>query len=73
LSTQKSPLRTFLIKKVFTESPGLYADIIAQNPETLKILDTYKNALADIRKTIKSGSEKKLKESLERAAKKLFK
>jgi prephenate dehydrogenase len=27
-----------IIKKVFTESPGLYADIIANNPDTDKIL-----------------------------------
>jgi prephenate dehydrogenase len=67
-------LRTKLdiIKKVFTENPGLYADIITQNPDTRKILDIYENALADIRKIIKSGSAEKLKEALERAAKKLF-
>lgn len=67
-------LRTKLdiIKKVFIENPGLYAEIIARNPDTGKILDIYENALADIRQTIISGSGEKLKEELERTAKKLF-
>jgi prephenate dehydrogenase len=61
-----------IMKKVFTENPELYADIITRNPDTLKILDIYKNALTDIRQIIKSGSGEKLKKALERAAKKLF-
>jgi len=67
-------LRTKLdiIKKVFIENPGLYADIIIRNPDTGKILDIYENVLADIRQTIKSDSSEKLKEFLEKAARKLF-
>jgi prephenate dehydrogenase len=61
-----------IIKKVFTESPGLYVDIIANNPDTDKILKLYEKALADIRKLLKSGDAAKLKDALAQAAKKLF-
>ena len=61
-----------IIKKVFTESPGLYADIIANNPDTDKILNLYEKSLADIRKILKSGNAAKLKDALAQAAKKLF-
>ena len=67
-------LRTKLdiIKKVFIESPELYADIITRNPDTDKMLGIYEKALADIRQSIKSGSGEELKEILEKAAAKLF-
>jgi prephenate dehydrogenase len=61
-----------IIKKVFTESPGLYADIIMENPQTGKMLDICEKTLADIRQTIKSGGGKKLKEDIEDASKKLY-
>jgi prephenate dehydrogenase len=61
-----------IIKKVFTESPGLYADIITSNPDTDKILNLYENALADIRQLLKSGDPVRLKDDLVQAGKKLF-
>jgi len=61
-----------IIKKVFTESPELYADIIAGNPETGKILDICEKTLTGIRQTIESGGGTKLKEAIEEAAKKLY-
>lgn len=61
-----------IIKKVFTESPGLYADIIANNPDTDKILKLYENVLADIRQLLKCGDAEKLKDALAQAGKKLF-
>jgi prephenate dehydrogenase/chorismate mutase/prephenate dehydrogenase len=61
-----------IIKKVFTESPELYADIISKNPDIDKMLDLYEKALADIRRLIKQGDAAKLKESIEHATKKLF-
>ena len=61
-----------IIKKIFTESPGLYADIIANNPDTDKILKLYEKSLADIRKILKSGNAAKLKDALAQAAKTLF-
>ncbi len=61
-----------IIKKVFMESPGLYADMIMRNPDTGRMLDIYKKALADISQIIKSGSETEFKEVLAETAKKLF-
>ena len=61
-----------IIKKVFTESPDLYIDIITGNPETEKMLDIYEKALKDIRGKIKYGSRAKSKEAIEKAAKKLY-
>jgi prephenate dehydrogenase len=61
-----------IVKKIFTESPGLYADIIANNPDADKILKLYEKALADIRKLIKSGDGARLKDALVQTAGKLF-
>ena len=61
-----------IIKKVFKESPGLYADIITENSQTGKMLDICEKTLTDIRQTIESGNGTKLKEAIEKAAKKLY-
>jgi len=61
-----------IIKKVFTESPDLYVDIITGNPETGKMLDIYEKALKDIRAKIKSGNRAKCKEAVTKAAQKLY-
>ena len=59
-----------IIRKVFTESPELYLDIITGNPQTNKMLDIYEQALKDIRAKIKSGSKAKSKIFLEKSDKK---
>ncbi|HDQ04684.1 MAG TPA: prephenate dehydrogenase/arogenate dehydrogenase family protein [Deltaproteobacteria bacterium] len=61
-----------IVKKVFTESPELYADIITRNPDTAKIIALYEKTLADIRALAQSGDATKLKDALEKTAKKLF-
>ena len=61
-----------IIKKVFTESPDMYIDIITGNPETGKMLDIYEKALKDIRGKIKSGKKAKIKETVTKTAKKLY-
>ena len=61
-----------IVKKIFTESPELYADIVSKNPDIDKMLELYEKALADIRRMIKSGDAVRLKESIEQAAKKIF-
>jgi prephenate dehydrogenase len=61
-----------IVKKVFAESPELYADIITRNPDTAKIIALYEKTLADIRALSHSGDAAKLKEALEKTAKKLF-
>jgi len=61
-----------IVKKVFTESPELYSDIIVNNPDTDRILKLYENALADIRQLLKSGDPNRLKATLTRVGKNLF-
>jgi prephenate dehydrogenase len=61
-----------IIRKVFTESPELYVDIITKNPQTGKMLDIYEKALKDIRTKIKSGKRANSKDALDKAAKKLY-
>jgi prephenate dehydrogenase len=61
-----------IVKKIFTENPGLYADIINGNPDVGKILDIYEEALVDIRKTIGKSDGMELKEAIEKTARKLF-
>jgi prephenate dehydrogenase len=62
-----------IVKKIFTENPGLYADIIIGNPDVGNILDIYEEALADIREAIKKSEGMGLRETIEKTAKKLFK
>lgn len=71
-STPVFQMKVGIIKKVFTDNPGLYTDIISQNPATEKMLDLYEKTLADIRTLLQSGNGTKLKEVIEKAAKKLF-
>jgi prephenate dehydrogenase len=61
-----------IVKKVFTESPELYADIIARNPGRDDVLKTYSRVIADIHALLQSGDGTKLKEAVLAAAKKLF-
>lgn len=61
-----------IVKKIFTDNPALYTDIITQNPGTGEILDLYEKALTDIRALVQSSDGTKLKEAIELAAKKLF-
>jgi prephenate dehydrogenase len=61
-----------IVRKIFTESPELYADIITGNPDTEKILDIYEKALATIRQSIKISKGRDLKNVIEITAKKLF-
>jgi prephenate dehydrogenase len=61
-----------IVKKVFAENPDLYADVIARNHDTKKILDLYEKTLASIRTLVKSRDGAQLKEAIEKAAKKLF-
>lgn len=61
-----------IIKKIFTESPELYADIIARNPDTEKMLNLYAKALVDVRSLVGSGDGIPLKKAIEQAAGKLF-
>jgi prephenate dehydrogenase len=61
-----------IVKKIFTESPELYADIIAGNPDVMGILDAYEKTISEIRASLGAGVGTMLKEAMEKAAKKLF-
>jgi prephenate dehydrogenase len=61
-----------IIKKVFTESPDMYVDIIMGNPQTVKMLDIYEKALKEIGAKVKSGNQAKAKEAIAKMSKKLF-
>ncbi len=61
-----------IVKKIFTENPELYADIIAGNPDADKMLQTYERVVREIRDLVIPGDGEKLKDAIETAAKKLF-
>lgn len=61
-----------IVKKVFTESPELYTDIIARNPDRDDVLETYSLVIANIHDLLSSGDGTKLKEAVLAAAKKMF-
>lgn len=61
-----------IIRKVFTESPELYLDIIAGNPQTIKMLDIYEKALKDIRLKIKFGNRVKSRKAIKKVAERLY-
>jgi prephenate dehydrogenase len=71
-STPIFKIKMDIVKKVFTESPELYADIIAGNPDRDDLLRTYERVVRDIRGLLTAGDGSKLKEAMEDAAKKLF-
>lgn len=61
-----------IVKKVFTENPELYADIIARNPHLDDVLQTYERVIRDIRALAAGGHSEALKLAMEKTAKKLF-
>ncbi len=60
-----------IIRKVFTESPDLYLDIIRGNAQTVKMLDIYEKAFKDIRAGIEADGKKESKEFVTRVAAKI--
>jgi prephenate dehydrogenase len=61
-----------IVRKVFTDTPGLYADILAGNPHTKKTLESYEGVVQRIRARLDAGDAAGLMQSMEDAAKKLF-
>ena len=61
-----------IVKKIFTETPELYADIIAGNPDTNEVLQIYERVVREMISLLATGDGSKLKESMESVAKKLF-
>ncbi len=60
-----------IMRKVFTESPELYLDIIRGNSQTVKMLDIYEKALKDIRAGIQAGGKKESKRLVTKVAAKI--
>ncbi len=71
-STPIFRIKLDIVKKLFTEGPGLYAEIIAGNSETEKILDIYERVIREIRQAIETEGSTGLKDKMKKAAKKLF-
>ena len=61
-----------IVKKIFTETPELYADIIAGNPGRDDVLQTYERVVGKIISLLAGGDGSRLKEAMESAAKKMF-
>jgi prephenate dehydrogenase len=61
-----------MVQKVFTETPGLYTDILAGNPRAKKIMASYARVVRKISILMKSGDAAGLKKMMEDTAKTLF-
>jgi len=61
-----------IIRKLFTEGPELYIDLITENAQTNKMLDIYEKTIKDFSHKIKCGKREESKKTLLKAAKKLF-
>ncbi|HBJ74123.1 MAG TPA: hypothetical protein DDY86_00975 [Syntrophaceae bacterium] len=61
-----------IVKKIFTETPELYAGIIAGNPDRENVLRTYEKVVQNIRDLAAIGNGERLKKAMQAAAKKLF-
>ena len=45
-----------IIEKVFCQNPGLYAEIIAMNPDVRQLIETYGKSVAELKNLIDQGS-----------------
>ena len=61
-----------MVRKVLTESPELYADIIDGSPHLEHMLDIYEKVIRDIRAATKKGGACGLRQAVEMTAKALF-
>ena len=70
-STPIFRIKMEIIRKVFTESPELYLDIIRGNSQTIKMLNIYEKALKDIRAVIRTRGKKESTEFVTKVAAKV--
>ncbi len=71
-STPMFKAKMEMVQRVLTETPGLYADILAGNPRTKKIMASYARVVRKIRALMESGDAAGLKKAMEDTAKTLF-
>lgn len=61
-----------IIRKLFTEGPELYIDLITENAQTNRMLDIYEKTIKEFSQKIKRGKRDESKKTLLKAAEKLF-
>ena len=61
-----------MVRKVMKESPDMYADIIAGNPDAERMLTVYRQVVEDIQALVSSGDVSRFKKFVTAAAGKLF-
>lgn len=71
-STPFFRMKMDIIRKVFTENPDMYLDIINGNPEKRKILAVYEKVFRKIRASIESGDRETARKYMAKAAKKIY-
>lgn len=61
-----------LLQKVFGQNPGLYAEIVAGNPEILRIIKKYRSVLAKLDELVRNKESGKLTRLMQQCARHLF-
>lgn len=55
-----------ILKKIFSNNPGLYAEIITLNPNISNILDIYEESLSELKHLVNAGNSKGLTEMIKK-------
>ena len=71
-STPVFRVRMDALRKVLAESPDMYADIIAGNSDSGKILQTYEDVVAGLRKLVSAEDVSLFKSAISSTAQKLY-
>ncbi|MDI6777231.1 MAG: prephenate dehydrogenase/arogenate dehydrogenase family protein [Syntrophales bacterium] len=61
-----------IVEKVFVHNPGLYAEIVTENPDIGRILDLYEKTLSELRSLIQQREARGLAEMMEKYAELLW-
>ncbi len=65
-------IKSQMVKKIFTENPRLYAEIICHNPQMEKLLAVYEEVLKELKSSVVGGDAAGLAETLQEAAARLW-
>ncbi len=65
-------MKAGMVKKIFSDNPRLYAEIICHNPKMKQMLDLYEKELAELKSHLAQGDAAGLTALLERAAQRLW-
>ena len=61
-----------LVKKIFNENPRLYAEILCDNPRRMNIVESYEQAIAEMKAAILRGDADEVTELIQKAAIRLW-